>query len=49
VKTPVLRPELLSDDALLARVHELVARSRRAEAEPVWHLAEVDARKLYLR
>jgi hypothetical protein len=49
MKTAVLRPEMLSDDALLARVHELVARSRRVEAELVWHLAEVDARKLYLR
>jgi hypothetical protein len=49
MKNAVLRPEVLSDDALLARVEELVGRSRRVEAELVWHLAEVDARKLYLR
>jgi hypothetical protein len=49
MKRQVLRPESLSDDALLARLDELVARGRRNEAELVWHLAEVDARKLYLR
>jgi hypothetical protein len=40
---------MLTDDAWLARVEELVGRSRRVEAELVWHLAEVDARKLFLR
>jgi hypothetical protein len=49
MKRQVLRPESLSDDALLARLDELVARGRRNDAELVWHLAEVDARKLYLR
>jgi hypothetical protein len=49
MKTAVLRPEMLSDDALLARVDELIARGRRLEAELIWHLAEVDARKLYAR
>jgi hypothetical protein len=49
MKTAVFRPEVLSDDALLARVEELVGRGRRVEAELVWHLAEMDARKLYLR
>ena len=39
----------LTDDALLARVADLVGRSRRVEAELVAHLAEVDARRLYLR
>jgi hypothetical protein len=45
----VERPESLSDDLLLARVEELVRRSRRAEAELIWHLAEVDRRRLYRR
>ena len=49
VKTQVLRLDGLSDDALLARVDEIVARGRRVEAELVWHLAEVDRRRLYLR
>ena len=49
MKTSVLRLETISDDALLARLGELVGRSRRAEAELVWHLAEVDRRRLYLR
>lgn len=41
--------ESLSDDELIARTTDLVSRSRRLEAELVAHLAEVDARKLYLR
>jgi hypothetical protein len=44
-----VRVESLSDDALLARVAEMVGRSRRIEAELVWHLAEVDRRRLYRR
>ena len=45
----VERPESLSDDLLLSRVEELVRRSRRVEAELIWHLAEVDRRMLYRR
>jgi hypothetical protein len=47
--TSVLRLETLSDDVLLARLAEVVVRGRRVEAEIVWHLAEVDRRKLYRR
>ena len=36
------------DDELLERLSTLVDRHRRCEAELVAHLAEVDARKLYL-
>ena len=43
------RLDSLTDDFLLARVADLVGRSRRVEAELVWHLAEVDRRGLYLR
>jgi hypothetical protein len=39
----------ISDDVLLARVADLVGRSRRVEAELISHLAEVDRRRLYLR
>jgi hypothetical protein len=42
-------PGALSDDALLARVTELLGRSRRTEAELIAHLAEVDVRRLYRR
>ena len=42
------RIESLSDDELLSRTSDLVAQSRRLEAELVAHLAEVDARRLYL-
>src|SRR5262247_481118 len=38
----------LSDDELLARTGELVARGRRIEAALIAHMAEVDRRKLYL-
>ena len=37
-----------SDDELLSRVQSLAGRERAATAELVAHLAEVDARKLYL-
>ncbi|MFB3117853.1 MAG: HNH endonuclease, partial [Myxococcota bacterium] len=39
----------LSSDQLLARLLELVHRDRELEAELIEHLAEVDARRLYLR
>ncbi len=39
----------LSSDQLLARLLELVHRDRKLEAELIEHLAEVDARRLYLR
>ena len=38
----------LSDDELAARVKSLAARERRATALLVAHLAEFDARRLYL-
>ena len=46
---PTLRLETLSDDDLLARLADVLLRGRRVEAELVWHLAEVDRRRLYLR
>ncbi len=49
MNTVAPRLDSISDDVLLARIAELVGRSRRAEAELVWHLAEVDRRRLYLR
>jgi hypothetical protein len=39
----------LSDDALIGEVKRLLEKERTAEAELIAHLAEVDARKLYLR
>lgn len=39
----------VSDDELLRRLAELVRRSRRVEAVLVAHIAEVDARRLYVR
>ncbi len=39
----------LSDDDLLRRVGELTGRSRHTEAALLAHLAEIDARRLYLR
>ncbi len=39
----------LSDDALLLRLAEILRDSRRIEADLVAHIAEVDARQLYLR
>lgn len=39
----------VSDGELLRRLAELVQRSRRVEAVLVAHLAEVDARRLYVR
>ncbi|HWM86510.1 MAG TPA: HNH endonuclease, partial [Kofleriaceae bacterium] len=44
-----VRLDVLSDDVLLARLREVLARSRRVEADLVAHIAEVDARRLYLR
>ena len=41
--------ETLSDELLVARLVDLLGRSRRVEAELVAHIAEVDARRLYLR
>jgi hypothetical protein len=38
----------LPDDQLLSRLHGLVRRGRALEAEMLAHLAEVDARRLYL-
>src|SRR6186997_2461368 len=47
---PLALPALkaLSDDVLLTRLTEIVARGRRVEAEVIAHIAEVDARRLYL-
>ena len=39
----------LSNDQLLARLLDLVHRGRKLEADLIAHLAEVDARRLYLR
>jgi 5-methylcytosine-specific restriction endonuclease McrA len=39
----------LSDDELLYRTSEIMARGRRIEADLIAHLAEVDARRLYVR
>ena len=39
----------LSDDELLRRLTELLSVSRRAEADLVAHIGEVDARRLYAR
>ena len=39
----------VSDEELLRRLAELVRRSRRVEAALVAHIAEVDARRLYIR
>ncbi|HWM84736.1 MAG TPA: HNH endonuclease signature motif containing protein [Kofleriaceae bacterium] len=44
-----MRLDVLSDDVLLARLREVLSRSRRVEADLVAHIAEVDARRLYLR
>ena len=49
MKTASLCLDHLSDDALLARLDEVLKRGRRVQAELVWHLAEVDRRRLYLR
>ena len=45
------RPDLksVSDDTLLLGLFEILKRTRHDEAELVAHIAEVDARKLYLR
>ncbi|GMR22655.1 MAG: hypothetical protein BMS9Abin37_1019 [Acidobacteriota bacterium] len=39
----------LSDDALLRRLSDVLAQSRRVESVLVAHIAEVDARRLYAR
>jgi hypothetical protein len=39
----------IPDDELLLRLAALVQASRRTEADLVAHVAEVDARRLYLR
>lgn len=44
-----LRVERLNDDDLLARTGAIAARGRRNDAALVAHMAEVDARRLYLR
>ena len=41
--------DILSDDALLLRLSELLHSSRRVEAELIAHIAEVDERRLYAR
>jgi hypothetical protein len=41
--------DLIPDDELLRRLAELLARSRRSEADLVAHVGEVDARRLYAR
>jgi hypothetical protein len=46
---PTLAVHDLSDEELLRRLRELVAQSRRVEADLVSHIAEVDARRLYAR
>jgi len=44
----LLCPQSLSDAELLERLSTLVARQRRVESDVVAHIAEVDARKLFL-
>ena len=45
-----IAPQQLSDDDLLSRrLTELLAQTRRTEAELLAHIAEVDARRLYAR
>jgi hypothetical protein len=46
-RTPSLRS--LSDDELLMRLSEMARRARRAEADLVAHIGEVDRRRLYRR
>ena len=41
--------DLIPDDELLRRLVELLRQSRRAEADLVAHIGEVDARRLYAR
>jgi hypothetical protein len=40
---------VISDDELLLRLAALLQESRHAEADLVAHMAEVDARRLYVR
>jgi hypothetical protein len=44
-----LRVDALGDDVLIARTMAIAARGRRNDAVLVAHMAEVDARRLYLR
>jgi 5-methylcytosine-specific restriction endonuclease McrA len=44
-----IAPQQLPDDDLLRRLTELLAQTRRTEAEILAHIAEVDARRLYAR
>ena len=46
--TTLALPQKLSDDQLLEQVHLFAAMERNATAQLVAHLAEVDARRLYL-
>jgi len=46
--TSQISPEALSDAALLERVKVLVANERKATACLIAHVAELDARRLYL-
>ncbi len=43
-----LHLQSISDSDLLRRLSELLASSRNVEAELIAHLAEVDARRLYV-
>jgi hypothetical protein len=47
--THAQRLQALTDDQLLRRLRELLAQSRRVEADLIAHVAEVDARRLYAR
>ena len=48
MNTHIQAARTLTDDALLAHVERLAAQERGATAELIAHLAEVDARELYL-
>jgi hypothetical protein len=39
----------LSDEELLRRLSDLLRQSRRTERDPVAHVGDVDARRLYAR
>jgi hypothetical protein len=42
-------PRTFSDDELFRRLSDLLRQSRRAEADLVAHIGEVDVRRLYAR
>src|SRR5690349_7904751 len=44
-----LRVDSLGDDELIARTEKVAGRARRNDAVLIAHMAEVDARRLYLR